>query len=299
LGIDSRVFEFLLHEHCYKPISGKVLTIGRQAVIMTPDVILSTIKKFGLQPRSKTFELDETNTHRTSDDVISDQSLFRSFSDCSLLTADISPYEGADFVFDICDRIPYKLRGRFDFIIDGGSLDNVFDPFRMLQNMTKMLSPSGRLLLFAWSNSFPTAYVKVSPDWIMDYFAVNEFADCKVYPVEFPHLVGDNSRRYITVFNYDPQVVYSGQIGYECSSINSERPLQTYCIAEKATGSTHSRSAVQKHYRSGKTEPYLSSIARFKASRRPLFHSPTGASIMGAATISDFGTLKPIARWQT
>jgi hypothetical protein len=44
--------------------------------------------------------------------------------------------------------------------------------FRMLQNMTEMLAPDGRLFLFASSNSFPTAYVKVSPDWIMDYFAI-------------------------------------------------------------------------------------------------------------------------------
>jgi hypothetical protein len=36
----------------------------------------------------------------------------------------------------------------------------------------EMLAPDGRLFLFASSNSFPTAYVKVSPDWIMDYFAI-------------------------------------------------------------------------------------------------------------------------------
>jgi SAM-dependent methyltransferase len=219
--------------------------------------------------------------------------LFASFTDCNLSSADISPYEGAEHVFDICGDVPETLRGQFDFIIDGGSLDNVFDPFRMLANMTEMLRPGGRLFIFAWSNSFPSAYVKITPDWLMDYFAVNEFADAKVYPVLFPTL-RNRTAAGITVFQYDPHVINGGNTGYQAASIHSERPLQTNCIAEKGADSTSHRAAVQTYYRGDQREPYLTSMSRFRESPRPIFKSPHSIK-MTAALISDFDTIKPIA----
>jgi len=35
------------------------------------------------------------------------------------------------------------MEANFDFIIDGGTLDNVFNPAQALMNMSRMLRPSG------------------------------------------------------------------------------------------------------------------------------------------------------------
>ena len=80
-------------------------------------------------------------------EAISDESFFGAFSTANYEVADISPYEAADYIFDICEGVPDDMIGQFDFIVDGGSLDNVFDPLSMLRNMAKMLKPGGRMFV--------------------------------------------------------------------------------------------------------------------------------------------------------
>lgn len=311
MGIGRFEFEFLVHEHKYKPITGEVLTIGKQAISVTPDQVREMLRAHGVRQRTDEFDFDAVNQHNYSGvPLLADHSLFASFSDCKLLSADINDYEGADFVFDICADVPPELVGRFDFVTDGGSLDNVFDPFRMLENMTKMLKPDGRLFVFVWGNSFPTAYLKVSPDWLMDYCAINEFDDCKVYALEHPPLVtpvpefrGMNSeaahplKHPFTMWHYDPHVVYSGEIGYECSSLTTERPILVFCLAEKGQRTTANRAAIQKHYRGGAVEPYLTSMKRFRESPRPLFSSPTSRDVSQIKSISPYPTVRAVASW--
>ena len=73
------------------------------------------------------FEFDPDNQHTVATTpVISDRSLFAALSDCKLFLLDLSSYEGADCVWDICGGSPSHLYGQCDFVIEGGSLDNVF-----------------------------------------------------------------------------------------------------------------------------------------------------------------------------
>src|SRR5262249_34097122 len=144
--------------------------------------IIDTLERHGVPILNRNFEPDTLNNHHLPGSTsVLDSSFFRAFTDARYFVADISEYECADFIFDVCGEVPKELIGRFDFIIDGGSLDNVFDPLAMVRNMTKMLRPNGRMFIYAWSNTFPSAYVKITPDWIMDYCTVNEFEDAKVY----------------------------------------------------------------------------------------------------------------------
>ncbi|MGV8996816.1 MAG: hypothetical protein ACOH12_07720 [Parvibaculaceae bacterium] len=303
MGLGRVEFELILQEHQYKPFKGEALAIGKQAIGISPELVRDILKSRNIPMRIDDFTYDSVNAHNYSGQPqISDTSLFESFTDCKLLSADINDYEGADFIFDICGEVPDELVGRFDFITDGGTLDNVFDPVRMLANMTKMLAPGGRLFVLVWGNSFPTAYLKVSPDWLIDYCAVNEFADCKTYALEHPPLVqpegGYSVDEYkIILWHYDPYVEYGGQIGYECSALTTERPVLVYCMAEKGEATTHDRKAVQKHYRGENVEPYLTSMMRFRETPRPIFSTPFSKPLDGIKSISPFPTIRPVARW--
>lgn len=298
MGMGHVEIEFLLHEHAYRPIEGEVLAIGRQHIGLTAVEITNMIERYGIPLRSQNFEIDNNNLHKVDgNESVSDVSFFRSFSEATYLTADISAYEGAEFIFDICGEVPSDLVGRFDFIIDGRSLDNVFDPVRMISNMAKMLKPGGRLFVFAWSNSFPSAYLKITPDWIMDYFAVNEFEDAKVYvtkndtPWDEPAF-----GQCVDVYHFDPLIFDGSEYHYESAAIKMTGYGSTYCIAEKGRQSEHGRTAVQKHYRDRNVEPYLSSIRRFHESHRPIFSRPGEPSPV-ADVISDMPTVRPIARF--
>ena len=98
---------------------------------------------------------------------------------------DQSDYEGADIVWDLGHPVPDGLHGRFDFIYDGGCLDNKFNPGQAMMNFTRMLKPGGRIVCIESASAFSWAYVMFSPGWFEDYFASNAFDAWQVYVCSF------------------------------------------------------------------------------------------------------------------
>jgi len=311
MGLGPLEFKFLLVEHKHRPITGKVLTLGKPVVGISPQGVADILASYGIAQLSTDLELDKTNVHLPDGmDCVTDRALFKSFSTCTVSAVDISDYEGAEIILDLCSDVPSELHNQFDFIIDAGSLDNIFDPIRALMNMTRMLKPEGRMYIFAWGNSHPTAYLKFSPDWFTDYFAVNEFEDCQTYVVLYPTGVHSPSlapemrnrlaqQDGISMWHYDPFVTAGdGGPAYECSFIDSERPAQVFLIAEKGATSTADRTAVQKHYRGPNTQLYVSSAERFMKSKRPRFYDPSGTANPENKSLGNYGTMTEVARWK-
>ncbi|MBX9686099.1 MAG: class I SAM-dependent methyltransferase [Candidatus Obscuribacterales bacterium] len=290
MGIDNIQAEMILHEHAYKPLQGRVLTVGRQTVSVMPEQLAALLKAYKLPQRSELFEIDRTTVHtHMHHEQMTDASFFLSFADCTVQAVDISDYEGAEIVHDIGQPVPDSLKNQFDFIYDGSTLDNVFNPAQSIANLSSMLRPGGRLLLHNWCSGHSAAYVLLSPDWYMDFFSLNNYADCKVYVVEY--LASPR------VWHYDPLVVYSGQQGYECSSNESASWCAVICLAEKGEQSSSHINAVQKHYRNGKIEPYLSNAIKYHNSPRPIFHSRTVLAPKETKSISTFNTLRLVCDW--
>jgi SAM-dependent methyltransferase len=301
LGIYQTELEFLLHEHRYRPITGKVLTLGRQAINIPADLLREILTAYGCVPRDdKPFEFayDLKNKHGFgATPPITETSLFAAIGNCEVRSLDISDYEGADYVWDICGDSPKHLHGQFDLVIEGGSLDNVFDPARAMRNLCDLLKPGGRIFIFAWGNSYPSSYLKFSPDWLIDYFAVNEWADCKVYSAQFER---SNVEGHLSAWHYDPFEYHGDQVGYESSHITTWCPSETICIAERGKRSTTQRSPIQKHYRGPATEPYNTSAVRFSFSPRPLFQSPFSIELCAdiqSRKISPYATTHLVAKW--
>ncbi len=308
MGISRVPAELLLFEHRYRPIRGELLTVSRNTIGLTAEAARELVRQAGvpLRPDARV-EADRATVHTYgAAELIADYSFYALFSDARLSVLDVSDYEGADILHDMSLPIDPALENRFDFIINGSCLDNIFNPVTALQNVARMLKPGGRLFQFEWTNSHPTAYLKFSPDWFLDYFAVNRFADCKAYLLHYADLAEDffndpKGEPDVDLYAYEPLVVAGGQTGYQCSHINSFRPCMTLLIAEKAADSTWDKSPIQTHYRFDPwhRETCLASAARFRASPRPLFSRPAGAGpVLGSGSLSRFGTLRPVASWR-
>jgi hypothetical protein len=315
MGLSCASVEMIIQEHLYRPITGKVLLIGRQNTDITPQAMINLLKLYDLSPRVPlVLEKRGTLDHKTitlSDDAerIADVSVFHSLSNCQVMALDISPYEGAEVIHDMNLPLPRKYRGQFDFIFDGSSLDNIFNVTQALFNMSEMLRPGGRLMLYNTSNSHYSAYLQFSPDWIFDYFAVNGYADCKIYIHEFPHL-GEEWEPVVPALTpsggyppqagclwlFDPLVVYSNQYGFQNSHITDKGQRFFHSIAEKAKGSTSTKSPVQMHYRGKHAAVYVDAAKRFRASPRPIFYPKTGERF-DAPSLSYFKVVYPLTRW--
>ena len=181
MAITRHLAEFILTEHRFRKITGRVLMLGRQTVFMTPAEAMALVRKVGLEVRP-TARVDIcTMPHGKKNGYIADASFFSLFTDAVVEACDVTDYEGAEHIFDLSRELPAGLVGAFDFIYNGSVLDNVFDPAACLRNTTRMLKPEGSIFHYEGAAHWGTAYLKMSPDWFFDYYAVNGFADIQAY----------------------------------------------------------------------------------------------------------------------
>ena len=170
---------------------------------------------------------------------------------------DHTAYEGAEIVHDLNKPIPVALEGSADFIIDGSTLDNVFNPAICIQNVARMLRHGGRYIAVNVGSPHLNPYTIVSPYWLLDFFAANDFADCRVY------FALHGRRGELNVYAVDP----ADESG---PPFHAPRQISIVAFAEKGAQSTWYRDPVQRFY-SGETmmAQYRAAARRFSSSGRP------------------------------
>jgi SAM-dependent methyltransferase len=207
MGLGGQAIDAIGREHAYRPIAGDVLFIGRQTVYFSPQDLARRLRDHLPHVDEAAIEVDRTTLNRNlAGELATDRSIFRALGlpAARIKALDVSPYEGAEVIHDLNQPIPDALRASADFIVDGSTLDNVFDPAMALRNYAELLRPGGRLLAVNAWNLRDSAYTACSPSWYLDYFAANGFADCKVY-------VCVGARRGVNVYWLDPAMVGLGK----------------------------------------------------------------------------------------
>jgi hypothetical protein len=268
--------QMLLAEHRFKPIRGNVICVGRNTVFLTDKEMDALLNRMDVPKRPGfQYEVDDRTMNRGFG-RISQESFFGAFTDAKVKTIDVSDYEGAEIVCDLQDDLPAQYLSMADFVYDGGSLDNIFDVAATLRNMSKMLKPTGRIMACNNGGPNPVAYLTFSADWFMDFFAINQYADCKTYVCNHDKqkdIHSEHERSKVAVYSFNPYVENAGGAGYDCSSIESTSRYQIAIIAEKRPTSTDHRNPIQKHYRTDVAHRRISveSAKRFLDSPRPLF----------------------------
>jgi SAM-dependent methyltransferase len=86
-------------------------------------------------------------------------------------TLDISAFEGAGITHDMNEPIPAELFGEFDFILDGGTLEHVFNVPVAMENLFQMLRPGGRLIGVNPLNGAPGhGFYQFSPELVFGFW---------------------------------------------------------------------------------------------------------------------------------
>jgi len=295
MGLGHAEAEFLLAEHRFQPIRGEVLIAGRPAAGLTAGRAVQLLTATGTPLRS--------GHEGGGENRLTNGALLALFSDATVRTLSGPGVTSADVTADLGTPIRAELENRYDVIVTDGFLDGVFDAVLALRNMSRMVKPGGRLVMFERGNSFPDAYIKLTPDWFLDFFAYNRYADAKTYILHYPTLDGKepfaDHGLPIDAYHYDPLVGEFGNMGYQCTHPHTHGYTMNCVVAQKAVDSTHDLSPTQMHYRLNDEvrRPYLTYAIRFQEAVRPLFRRASGAPINGSPTLSQFGTLKPVASW--
>lgn len=280
MGLLTPIAEVLLAEHSYKKISGEVLFIGRQTTFQDEQSLNRLLAKYGLAlPQDFKCEYDTETRGAEGQRFLTDRCLMRSLGVEKVNFLDVTDYEGADVVHDLGYPVPEKLVGKYDFIYNGGCLDNMFNPGVALTNLSKMLRPGGRVVCFESASSRNSPYLMYSPGWFWDYYVMNAFNDCKVYIGSFYD--GDE----FTLGPWD--WFYVNMLGKNCDWQEQNGPapmarennhLVIVSIAEKGENSTSDRQPIQLQYRvdPGLQAECLRNAKAMAACARPVMFSDKG-----------------------
>jgi SAM-dependent methyltransferase len=276
VGISSNLALIILREHQFMPFTGSLLSIGRQTVYLTPEAAVDlVVRECGAVNPRHYLEIDRETIDGAGHEYITDRSFYSLFSDVKYSCLDISDYEGADVVWDLCEPLPMGLPFKYDLIFNGSCLDNLFDPATAIRNMSLLLKSNGRIIHIEHMTRgarVPDAYLAYSCAWFHNYYAINEFADCKTYLALWD---GDRTESPWYVYFFQPLIAPDGGWKLYDQDQSFDRRWDAYgiVIAEKAADSTAHRNPVQYYYRAptpARDDPYIRAVVRFNSSRRPI-----------------------------
>jgi SAM-dependent methyltransferase len=252
MGILKQALSMILNEHKYRPITGKYLSIGKQTVTIPADIIFDLFAQYSLpDEKLKKIYADPSNidtSTRHGKGFIFDHSLLSAFSSCEYNCLDVSDYEGATIIHDMNTIIPEQYHNTYDFIYDGGCMDNMFDPVTFLKNTSNILKPGGRIVHLECASALAGAYLSFSPEWFFSYYAINGYVDCKVYAIVARESSVDPNIFNTDLFLWAPYFTRTDNYDYikGCKSVNGLMYL--LITAEKQDNSTSDIIPMQSHY---------------------------------------------------
>jgi SAM-dependent methyltransferase len=270
MGLLPQIGQFIIREHLYKAITGRILTIGRQTIHITPEHLKIFLEQQGLPaPPPEKIAIDVSTSHATMNRFVDDKTFFGSFSSAQLNALDHSDFEGADIVCDLNRPVPPALEEQFDFIYNGSVLDNVWDPATGMRNMTRLLKPGGRIVHLEHGTRVNGPYLTFPPDWFHDYYAINHFADCKTYTATFP--TPDRWNGKLNWIYWEPLAIQGDAAIAQGMFVSPSGEFFSICIAEKGSDSSWDKVPNQFQYRSPEERrEHLLQTLKFKQTGRPV-----------------------------
>ena len=177
MGLDAHVLQFCKYVGKKKTF-GDTITIGRQGVHVVRS-LLGRILENPDDPKEKKF---------------CEPLLQKYFGATSVVSIDYSDYENATLIHDLNREIPESLQGRFDTVLDAGTLEHIYQIPQALRNISLFLRPGGQILHALPANNFcGHGFWQFSPELFLSlYSETNGYAETEVFLAD----LGDIERVY-------------------------------------------------------------------------------------------------------
>ena len=161
MGIDIHALNFLIYSKKIKPFKNTI-TIGRQQINEHENVVTKLLKP------NKNYD------HKK----FCEELLLEYFGAINVDSIDYSDYEGASFVHDMSLPIPNGKFEKYDTVIDGGSLEHVFDVIQAIKNCTNLCKIGGQIIHLQMANNFcGHGFWQFSPEFFFSLYSRNNGYD--------------------------------------------------------------------------------------------------------------------------
>jgi hypothetical protein len=147
MGFDLQTLRFVLDAKRRGVDFSSTAMLGRQTLAVPADDLRAEIDRYGLA------QLRPAVADIYAGFPYSDR-LLRALGAHELDAIDVSGYEGASVVLDMNRPAPEALHGRFTTIIDGGTLEHIFDVPQAFRNVAALLRVGGHFVSVNGTNNF-------------------------------------------------------------------------------------------------------------------------------------------------
>lgn len=113
---------------------GRVLTLGRQHLSLSVEMITSLERQFSVNLQEFVGTEGEERFAEPFLDFL---------GATAVDSIDFSDYEGSSLCHDLNQPIPPEWKGKYDFVIDGGTLEHVFNFPCAIRNAMELVAPGG------------------------------------------------------------------------------------------------------------------------------------------------------------
>ena len=177
----------------------KVCQVGRQALVIHPE----DRPAVGLKDASVPIQNNDY-LWPWADSFFRDTLGVRDFH-----TMDYSDYEGADLLHDLNSPLAPEHYGRFDVIVDGGTLEHIFNVPEALKSYMRLVKVGGRVFIFTPANgNCGHGFYQFSPEFFYRVFQPsNGFEVVRLWAVTHPFPSNFLSRKETCYAVEDPAVV--------------------------------------------------------------------------------------------
>ena len=163
----------------------RVLTLGHQSLRLFPSEVDFFRNAYWQAFGSRVTSIDD---HRWDGYV---DGFLRDFLGAESITVlDASPYEDADTIHDMNNPVPEEWHGKYDAVIDGGSLEHIFNVPTAFANLSNMLKVGGTIFLNTPANNMMGhGFYQFSPELMFRIFSeANGFAlqNVLLYEARYP-----------------------------------------------------------------------------------------------------------------
>ena len=220
-----------------KKFADSLLCLGNQSVVMfeedLKDLKLSKFHKKNLNSLKKNLAgyLPKNSFKKKYVNKL----FFSILGFSKIKSLDISKYQNADFLYDLNkDKPPKNLRKKFDCILDGSTIEHIFNTFNALKNINQFLKKGGYVIhITALNNMSKDGFYQFHPNYFNDFYGNNGYRIIKnlYWAIDYEKKIfqkNAKTKRGTDKFftNFEKANSYSK---------NNKQPLQVIFIAKKIT----------------------------------------------------------------
>lgn len=159
MGLDSNACRLLLLAKCQGADFSRTLTLGRLNLSLSHRMMKRVLEEFG-------HFRDEAQIARIfSDPNGFSEPFLRELGATHVDSVDATDYEGATYSHDLNADLPDSMHGQYDAVIDGGTLEHVFNFPTALKSAMQTVKEGGRLYIITQcNNAMGHGFYQFSPE---------------------------------------------------------------------------------------------------------------------------------------